>query len=216
MPAPHTSANGSSRSARRRAQTSARMVEAARALFAQKGVDGTAISEITETADVGFGSFYNHFNSKEEIAEVVLTEAIDEQGAAVDALTCDVEDPAEVLAVAHRYFAGRARSDPDWAWILVRMDVSHRVMARALGERARRDLRRGVEAGRFVVPSPAVALADLGGALMAVMRAILEGSLPRGAEVHHAEGMLRLLGLDRDDAAEVARRPMRRRAAQRR
>jgi AcrR family transcriptional regulator len=216
MASTQSTAAGLSRSARRRAQTSARMVEAARVLFAQKGVDGTAISEITDTADVGFGSFYNHFNSKEELAEALLTEAIDEQGAAVDELTRGIEDPAEVLAIAHRYFAGRARTDPDWAWMLVRMDVSHRVMARALGERARRDLRRGIEAGRFYVPAPAVALADLGGALLAVMRSILEGNLPRGAEIHHAEGMLRLLGLDAEDAAEVARRPMRRRASQRR
>lgn len=196
------------RGARRRAETSARLLAAARSLFARQGVESTTIAEITEEADVGFGSFYNHFASKSDVVEAVLTEAIDAQGKTVDELTADLDDPAEVVAVAHRYFVGMARADPDWAALLVRLDLSHRVMSRALGERARRDLRRGIDSGRFAVSTPAVALLDLGGALLGVMRASLDGELRRGAEAAHAEGMLRLLGLSPADAAEVATRPM--------
>src|SRR5919108_3483566 len=140
------------RGARRRARTRARLIEAARVLFARQGVDVTRINEITEEADVGFGSFYNHFASKDEIVEAVLAETVEAQGAAVDALTRELDDPAEVVAVAHRYFVELARSDPDWAWLLVRLDISHQVTFRALGPFALRDLRRGLEAGRFDVP----------------------------------------------------------------
>ena len=48
----------------------------------------------------------------------------------------------------------------------------------------------------------------IGGALLGVMRAILDGQAPADADVHHAEGVLRLLGLTVTDAAEVARRPL--------
>jgi hypothetical protein len=41
-----------------------------------------------------------------------------------------------------------------------------------------------------------------------VIRAVLDGQAPRNADRHHAEGVLRLFGLDPEDAAEVARRPM--------
>ena len=48
------------------------MIEAAKTVFARQGVDNTRIQEITEEADVGFGSFYNHFESKEALgAEIV-------------------------------------------------------------------------------------------------------------------------------------------------
>ena len=47
-----------------------------------------------------------------------------------------------------------------------------------------------------------------GGALLAVMRAVLDGQAPKDADIHHAEGVLRLLGLPVDEAAEVARRPL--------
>jgi AcrR family transcriptional regulator len=196
------------RHARRREETRTRLMQAARALFARQGVDNTRINEITEEADVGFGSFYNHFEGKEAIVEAVLAETIGAQGAEIGALTADIEDPAEVMSVAHRSFVRRARSDPDWAWLLVRLDVSHNVLLAALGPHARRDLRNGVKAGRFTVPDELIALYDMGGALLAVMRAVLDQAAPEDADIHHAEGVLRLLGLPAHEAAEIAGRPL--------
>lgn len=39
------------------------------AAFAARGVKGLRIHDITSDADVGLGSFYNHFRSKEELAD---------------------------------------------------------------------------------------------------------------------------------------------------
>ena len=204
----NASAPARDRHARRRARTRTRLVEAAKTLFARQGVENTRINEITEEADVGFGSFYNHFDSKEAIVEEVLTETISAQGAAIDALTAALEDPAEVIAAAHRHFVRRASKDPQWAWLLVRLDVSHNVVLAGLGPYARRDLRRGLKSGRLEVANEEVALVASGGALLAVMRAVLDGRAPKDADIHHADGMLRLFGLPPDEAAEVARRPL--------
>src|SRR5919198_5641495 len=106
------------RHTRRREQTRGKLVDAARSLFARQGVDNTRINEITEEADVGFGSFYNHFDSKEAIVEAVLADTVAAQGAEIEAITAQLEDPAEVIAAAHRYFVRLARIDPDWAWLL--------------------------------------------------------------------------------------------------
>jgi len=183
-------------------------MDAARRLFASQGVETTRINEITEAADVGFGSFYNHFDSKDAIVEAVLAEAVAAQGAELETLTAELEDPAEVVCVAHRYFVHLASVDPDWAWLLIRLDVSHNVILEALEPYARRDLTRGVRAGRFRVGDERTALFASGGALLMVMRAVLDGRAPKEAERHHAEGILRLFGLSGEDAAEVAARPM--------
>ena len=45
------------RQARRRRETRARLIRAAAALFARRGVENTRIKEITDEADLGFGSF---------------------------------------------------------------------------------------------------------------------------------------------------------------
>jgi AcrR family transcriptional regulator len=183
-------------------------MQAARTLFALHGVDATRINEITEQADVGFGSFYNYFDSKEAIVAAVLEETVAAQGAAIEAITRDLEDPAEVVSAAHRYLVELARTDSDWGWLLVRLEISHGVMLAALGPHAKHDLDRGIRAGRFQVASPRVALFAAGGALLAVMRAVLDGQAPVSADRDHAEGVLRLFGVPADEAAEVARRPM--------
>jgi len=198
----------SDRQARRRKQTRARLVRAAAALFARHGVDNTRINEITDEADVGFGSFYNHFKSKEKIVEAVLAETLAAQGAAVAALTAGLEDPAEVVAVAHRHFVELARVDPDWAWLLIRLDLSQKLAIGSLGPFAEQDIAAGIKAGRFQVANRRIAMLDAGGALLAVMREVLDGRAPRDAGRLHAEGVLRLLGLKDEEAAEVARRPM--------
>jgi AcrR family transcriptional regulator len=198
----------SGRHARRREQTRRKLLDAARALFAKQGVESTRINEITEQADVGFGSFYNHFDSKEAIVEAVLRETIAAQGAAIESVTAGLDDPAEVVAAAHRYFVNLARSDPDWGWLLIRLDTSQRISLQALAPFARRDLERGIRAGRFRVANKRVALYATGGALLLVMRDVLDGQAPRDADRYHAEGVLRMLGLSAQDAAEVARRPI--------
>src|SRR3954453_5353795 len=113
------------RQARRREATRGKLIEAAKDLFARQGVDNTRIQEITDEADVGFGSFYNHFESKEAIVEAVFEETVAAHGAALDPPPSAPQDPAEVISAAHRYFVRRARTEPGWAWLLIHLDVSH-------------------------------------------------------------------------------------------
>lgn len=49
------------RGTRRKQETRARLLHAALLLLSEKNIERVAINEITEAADVGFGSFYNHF-----------------------------------------------------------------------------------------------------------------------------------------------------------
>lgn len=52
---------------RRRAETHERIFRAALELFAERGVAGTTVEDITEAADVGKGTFFNYFPSKEHV-----------------------------------------------------------------------------------------------------------------------------------------------------
>jgi len=195
------------RRARRREETRAKLLDSARRLFGVQGVDATRINEITEGADVGFGSFYNYFEDKEAIAQAVMAETLAREAGRIAEATTDLEDPAEVVSVAHRHFVRLARSDPEWARLLVRMDDSHDVAREKLGPFARRDLDSGLESGRFQVADPEVALFATGGALLSIMEAVLQDLIPEASDVIHAEGVLRLLGLTPEEAREVANRP---------
>jgi AcrR family transcriptional regulator len=58
-------AGRSGRRARRQAETRARILRAALDLFARQGLFATTVAQITEAADVGKGTFFNYFPSKE-------------------------------------------------------------------------------------------------------------------------------------------------------
>ena len=109
---------------------------AANAIFARQGVDNTRIQEITDEADVGFGSFYNHFDSKDAIVAAVAHEAAAAMGTAIDVATGSLDDPAEVVAVAHRSLISRAAEDPEFGWLLVRLEITHDLASSTLGPHA--------------------------------------------------------------------------------
>jgi len=55
------------RRARRQAEMRARILRAALDLFARQGFFSTTVEQITEAADVGKGTFFNYFPSKEHV-----------------------------------------------------------------------------------------------------------------------------------------------------
>jgi len=56
-----------SRRERKKQETRQRLLEAAWSLFQEKGYENATVQEITEAADVGKGTFFNYFETKEAI-----------------------------------------------------------------------------------------------------------------------------------------------------
>ena len=204
----HNAPRAGTRVERRKVRTRAGLLAAARQLFAARGMERTTIAQIAEHADIAIGSFYNYFRTKDELLDALLEEELSAQLALLELRQAHVKDPAEKISIAHRHLVRVAQSDSDWAWLLVRLEVPFRVAWSVLGQSARSDLRSAIEAGRFHVADPALALNASGGALFAVIHAQLVGEGSEQADVLHAEGVLRSFGLDRSEAAEIARRPL--------
>lgn len=58
-------------------ETRQRIIDATRDLLVEVGIEGTTFKAITERAGVGAGSFYNLFDSKEDVVLEVVREAIE-------------------------------------------------------------------------------------------------------------------------------------------
>jgi AcrR family transcriptional regulator len=56
---------------RRAAETRVRLFRCALQLFAERGFSGVTVEEITEAADVGKGTFFNYFESKDHVLGVM-------------------------------------------------------------------------------------------------------------------------------------------------
>ena len=197
------------RGARRRGETRAKLVRAARDVMARNGVGATTIQAITDAADVGFGSFYNHFATKEDIVAAAMDEAVESFGAAADGLAHTITDPAEVVAASTRHAIRRAASDEAWGWFLVRTALARdHGLKRGLGPRLARDIKLGVESKRFAVDDPVAAGLAAGGAILALMAARLHGDIGDDAGERAAALVLRLLGLPAAEARAIAHRPL--------
>ncbi|WP_369274387.1 TetR/AcrR family transcriptional regulator [Streptomyces sp. R11] len=205
-----TSAPPGNRFERRRAETRQALVRAARQVLAETGDTSASIQVIAERADVGLGSFYNHFESKTELFDVAVTEALEELGQFIDERVRGVEDPAEVVAASFRLTARMAGSHPELQQILRDRGLAHIHSERGLAPRALRDLQRGIASGRFTCANATIALSAVGGTLVSLVALRLARPDLDGDEAASelAEMVLRMLGVPPADAHEVTRRPL--------
>ena len=199
-----------SRAERRKAATRQKLVDAARVMLAAGTAADASIQEITNAADVGFGSFYNHFSSKTELFEAAVTGVLEELGAVFDRLSVDVEDPALAYAQSTRLTLRVCRSRPQMCAVLVRHGMHYMEAEDGVAPRLLRDIKAGIAAGRFRDAEPRLLRAALSGAVLATLQmALTHPELVDDAACDQlVEQLLRLLGVPFDEARRLAQAPL--------
>jgi AcrR family transcriptional regulator len=197
---------------RRKQRTRAALVKAAQRLIAEGKVN-VPVLEITQAADVGMGSFYNHFDSKEQLFEAAVADVLDAHGALLDRLTASIEDPAETFATSFRLTGRLFRQRPVESEILLATGPALLTSERGLAPRALRDIKAAADAGRFhnaVKDDPELALAMAGGALLGLGTLLRQDPERNGALAADTvtENMLRLFGLPADEARAICQHPL--------
>jgi AcrR family transcriptional regulator len=86
-----------SRQQRRILETHKKLLNAARKVFSEKGLDMTRIDQITERADLGKGTFYNHFRNKEDLIKELIHEVLGELTAAIEEKCGGISDLPSLL-----------------------------------------------------------------------------------------------------------------------
>ena len=87
-----------SRRDRKKRQVLNTLVDVTMKLFIEKGFEETTISEIATAADIGTGTFYNDFHSKEDVLRYVLTKNLDETKDSLGELNHSALSPPEKIA----------------------------------------------------------------------------------------------------------------------
>jgi AcrR family transcriptional regulator len=194
---------------RRKQRTRAALLQAARAFIAA-GKQNAPILEITQAADVGMGSFYNYFESKEELFATVVTDVLDAQGDLLDALTESMNDPAERFACSYRICGRLFRRQPQESQVMLSIGLTLLSSDRGLAPRSRRDIVAASEAGRFTVSDPDIALAMAGGALLGLGQLLLDQPDRDDAKAADevTRNVLRLLGMTSREASRLTSREL--------
>src|SRR5213082_2643348 len=103
----------SDRRQRRSAEIRERLFRSALGLFAKKGFFSTTVEDITEAADVGKGTFFNYFPSKEHVLTVLHDIQIGKVERAVQAAHTGKEEIRKILRHLMDHIAEEpARSQP--------------------------------------------------------------------------------------------------------
>jgi AcrR family transcriptional regulator len=174
----------------RSARTETRILEAAFRVFADLGPDAPKIDDFVQAAGIARGTFYNHFESVEELLAATSEWTTREIIETIETALEGIEGAALRFGVGLRLFFGWAKTDPVWCRFVARVWK--------LGglELPARDLEEGVRLGIFRAPSAAAAQDLLFGSLREALLRLGNGRAPAGYGDEMTELCLQALGAD--------------------
>jgi AcrR family transcriptional regulator len=195
------------RSDRRKRRNRQAMLEAGHQVMASKGIDAATMAEIAELADVGAGTVYNYFTSKDDLAMCVMERVMDLLAQRIEAVTNTFDDPGQVYAFGIRNVMKAATTDRRWRWLLRRSEVIADAMYRVMGPYAIRDIRNAVAAGRYRTEDPELAWRMATHAIVGFSLAVCDRKIGIEKMDDAVVNLLGMLGVRPEEAWEIARRP---------
>jgi AcrR family transcriptional regulator len=174
----------------RSARMERRILEAALGVFAELGPDAAKIDDVVRAAGISRGSFYNYFQSVEELlaATSIWTTASLMEG--TEATLAGVEGPVLRLGVGLRLSFAKAQSDPIWAAFVAR------VWKLGGWEHPVRDIAEGLREGLFRAPDADAARDVLFGAVREALFRIGRERVPPEYGAQVTELCLQALGAE--------------------
>jgi AcrR family transcriptional regulator len=197
-----------SRSERRREDTRRRLMRATYEIIAARGLEGLVIQDITEAADVGYGSFYNHFTSKEAVVAAVVDAALAQSAALYEALGAYASDRVESFAMELRACLKQSQIDPVWGWFMLRAMMSGQELRVSVGQRLKRSIEGGIAAGIFAADDAEMARHAVGGLLLLGTLKIVNGEVGDDYPERLAATVLKNLGVPQQKIDSVLAKPL--------
>ena len=187
------------RTDRRKVRTRAALLAAGQELI-REGRDASAsIQTITDLADVGFGSFYNHFATKDELFDAAVAASMADYLTWLDDHLPEGATPVQRLYESVRLTGRLAIELPATAGVLARRFTVVEVSDDSLGQRMRNDVTSAISTAQHPLSSSEIAILSLAamGAMQTVLSATQTLTAEETAEAGEvlARGVLRLLSL---------------------
>lgn len=186
----------------RSARTQSRILQAALKVFAEMGPDAAKIDDFVRAANISRGTFYNYYQSVEELLAATSEWTTRETIQGVEDALEGLEDPALRLATGLRLFFARGQSDPVWCRFVAR------VWKWGGLELPMRDVERGLRLGVFRAPDAMVALDLLLGVAREGLTRIGAEATPPSYGTRMAELCLQALGVDARRIAAALAHPL--------
>lgn len=194
---------------RNRAPSSAqrRLTQAAMRLFVERGATQLSVVDLAQAAGVARGTVYNNLDDLSGLFDLVAAELAAEMRAALAIALAPIADAAERLAAGVRLAVRRSVDEPEWGRFVARFGFSAQALRLLWAGRPLEDLADGRYRYR-AEHGQVVANLVSGAAFAAIVTALETTEAAEAAGSDAAEWTLVALGLPRDEARALARRPL--------
>ena len=181
--------------ANKRARTRSTLIDSAIDVFSEKGIEEASIHEITATAGLANGTFYNHFKDKDELAVASADAIALEIAKQLDVRMSELELGVSRVVVASWAFLRLALSAKAWAWVLLEQYQRHPTAEAGAFRYMQADVARAVAQRKLAVTVDEFLLEQIAALMMATLRRLLKVGPQTDLLARTCENILRLLGL---------------------
>jgi AcrR family transcriptional regulator len=175
-------------------------------IIARRGLEGLVIQDITEAADVGYGTFYNHFTTKDAIVAAVIDASRDFTKEIYRRLGEHASDKAEAFALELLACLRLSKADKTWGWFIVRTVLSGEERRSGIAVDLNRALEACVEASVFR-PGIEMAYEITSGLLLVGTLKLLRDDLPEDYPEKLVQTILQHLGLPAPRISSILSKP---------
>ncbi len=184
-------------------RTRAALVDAAIKVVAEKGMEALKITDVTTAADVANGTFYNHFEDKDEILREAAYAIVAEVSQKLDADMAGIDDGPTRVVTATTQFIEIVVAAPDWAAVVLGGNEHVPQLRDDADTYLRADLERGVAQGKFDVEVTSLLVDQILALIAVAMRTQLKNGRDRQVTRQICESILRLLGVSAVKARKI-------------
>lgn len=197
-----------SRTLRKKEKTRHTLILAAQDLVLERRGGKISIQEITEKADLGLGTFYNYFDSKQEIYQAVVELMREDFMSGLNHLRSNMKDPVTLVAHTIRYCVRENLLNEEWRDFLKYSGLEGNHFLEQTPGQCAEDLLRGIKAGRFKIHNVEFATNLIQGMLRQVAGEMLQGTMGTEGIDELASSVLRMLGLPDVVARAIVQAPL--------
>ena len=200
------------RVSKRRRATRARLLEAAYHVMMECGVDAAKIKDITDRADVGFGTFYNYFQTKDELANQVLDCVINDLARRNRIATSKLKAQDYIIRVpvSMRIVMREATTAPMWRWWALRPDLLIDRIRRGFRRFALEDIYEAMDGGIFHLDKGEIDSTWTLAVWMLVggIHDVVVGNRDTECDIFVVEAIMRTMGAPLDVARRISHTPL--------
>lgn len=181
-----------------------RLMEAALLVFGQPAAEPAAIDHVIRKAGVSRGSFYNYFDSAEDLLKTTAIEAGNEIMRAVAPIVDAEEEPECRMAAGIRSWITLVERHPHLSAFFRRAGLYILEQNTQIRTDMPRDLAMGMESGRFSIVDMELGFVLVAGTVLAAINTLALGDPPPNYGSKLAQRVLMSLGVEAADAEAVA------------